>query len=94
MACQSVRQSVSLSVCLSVRLFVLAVNVCGSRANGGAASRRTTVTAVVVLVIAVVFLCNKAPVSATRVEHSRGGAMVLKVGGDKLCERSEQKIFF
>ena len=25
---------------------------------------------------------------------ARGGATVLKVGGDKLCERSEQKIFF
>jgi len=24
----------------------------------------------------------------------RDGATVLKVGGDKLCERSEQKIFF
>ena len=24
----------------------------------------------------------------------RGGATVLKVGGDKFCERSEQKIFF
>ena len=26
--------------------------------------------------------------------EGRGGATVLKVGGDKLCERSEQKFFF
>ena len=68
----SVSPSVCLSLCLSVCPSVRSrLNVCGSRANGGAASRRTTVTAVVVLVIAVV-LCNKAPVSATRVEQSAG----------------------